>query len=103
MDADEKEVYRYLETYNGQYVNVKEICRRASTKKRFSQEPDWAREVLKRMADHHLVESDMGGRYRIKESDKHKDGHVSEDTAKILEEGGQEGQTGIHIDIEDED
>ncbi len=103
MDADEKDVYRYLENYNGQYVSVKEICRRASTKKRFAKEPDWAREVLKRMADHHLVESDIGGRYRIKEDHKHKDEHLSEDTARIIEEGGQQGQTGIQIDMEDED
>jgi len=103
MDADEREVYNYLESYHGQYVSVKEICRRASTKKRFAKEPDWAREVLNRMKDQGLVESNMGGRYRLKDEHGEKEEHMSEDTAKIIEEGGQQGQTGITLDTEDED
>ena len=102
MDADEREVHNYLESYHGQYVSVKEICRRASTKKRYAQEPEWAREVLKRMKDQGLVESNMTGRYRLKEAHGEKERHMSEETNKIIEEGAQQGQAGINIDVDED-
>src|ERR1700727_1203312 len=38
MDADEREVYDFLGTFGESWVNAKEICRRASTKKRFNED-----------------------------------------------------------------
>lgn len=65
MDADEQAILSYLEGYGDQWVNAKEICRRAGGKRRFSDDPAWARPVLVRMKELRLVEADMAGRYRI--------------------------------------
>lgn len=89
MDADEREIFQYLKTWGGQYTNAMEICRRAGTKKRFHEEPSWAKAVLVRMSERGILESDVSGRYRIKPvpRTKHKQ-WVAPDVAKVLEEGG---------------
>ena len=70
MDADEREIYDYLSTWGQQFVSAREICRRAGGKHRSSEDPDWAKPVLVRMTDKHILESDPGGRYRIKPKKK---------------------------------
>jgi len=42
-------------------VGAVEIARRAGIKKRFYDEPDWAKPVLMRMADRGILESDSSG------------------------------------------
>lgn len=102
MDADEKDIYHYLQTWGEQFVHAKEICRRAGGKRRFSAEPDWAREPLVRMTDRGLLEADMQARYRIK-PDKHgKDQKwIAPDINKILQEGGVHVEGGAY-NIEEE-
>ena len=75
MDADERDIIHYLSTWGEQFVSAKEICRRAGSKKRANQDPDWALPVLLRMAGRHILETDASGRYRIKPS---KRGHGKE-------------------------
>jgi hypothetical protein len=92
MDADEREIFNFLKTWGTEYINPKEIAKRAGNRKRYFDEPDWAKPVLMRMADHGLVESDLQGRYRIKpvsRKDKNKR-WVAPDIAKILQESGLE-------------
>jgi hypothetical protein len=79
-----------------------EIARRATTKKRFYDDPDWAKPILMRMGDRGILESDVQGRYRIKpvsRKDKNKR-WVAPDIAKILQESGVEveGEGGIAPD-----
>ncbi len=89
MDADEREVFDYLSTFGEQWVNAKEICRRASTKKRFNEDNNWAKPILHRMKEHHAIEGDELGRYRIKPEKKgHKGRWVSPDIERILRESG---------------
>ena len=99
MDSDEREIYQFLQTWGTEFIGTKEIARRATTKKRFYEEPDWAKVVLMRMLEHGLLERDGQGRYRIKpvsRKDKNKR-WVAPDIAKILHESGVETEAGGDI------
>ncbi len=92
MDADERDIFHYLKTWGSNFVNAKEICRRAGSKKRYHQDQDWAKPVLIRMAERGIIEADSTGRYRLKPESKHGGVKrwVSPDINKILNEGGVE-------------
>jgi hypothetical protein len=99
MDGDERDIFQYLKTRGTDFVNGMEIARRAGNKRRFYQDPDWAKEVLVRMDERGILESDPTGRYRIKPvSRKDKDKRwVAPDIAKILQESGVETEAGGDI------
>jgi hypothetical protein len=90
MDADEREIFEYLKTFGEEWVNAKEICRRAAGKKRFNEDNNWAKPVLQRMKERYILEGDELGRYRIKPppNKAHKGRWVSPDIEKILRESG---------------
>jgi hypothetical protein len=96
MDSDEREIYRFLQTWGAEYVGAVEIARRAGNKRRFYEDPNWAKVVLMRMQDHGVLESDNQGRYRIKPvSRKNRNKRwVAPDINKILKESGLEIETG---------
>jgi len=96
MDSDERDIYHYLQTWGENFVSVKEICRRAGGKRRFSSEPDWAREPLSRMLERGVVESDVNSRYRLK-PEKHDKNHkwIAPDIAKLLAENGVEADGNV--------
>ena len=103
MDADERDIYHYLSTWGASFVNVKEICRRAGTKKRFASEPDWAREPLLRMVERGVVETDASSRYRLKPEKKDKSHRwIAPDINKILQEGGVAVDGVAHVPTEDD-
>ncbi|HEY2328883.1 MAG TPA: hypothetical protein VGI63_03610 [Verrucomicrobiae bacterium] len=95
MDSNEREVFNYLQTWGGEFVGAKEICRRASSKKRYQEDPDWAKAILQVMTERGVLERDVAGRYRVKP--KSKKGHggrwVSPDIAELLKEKGLDGGT----------
>jgi len=90
MDADERDIFQYLKTWGESFSSAMEICRRAGSKRRFHEDPSWAKPVLVRMAERGILESDVAGRYRIKPvpREKHKQ-WIAPEIAKILEEGGE--------------
>ena len=90
MSSDEREIFNYLQTWAGEYINAKEVSRRAGTKKRFHEDPDWARPILQAMVDNGLLESDLRGLFRVKPERKggHKQRWVSPDIEEILKEKG---------------
>jgi len=89
MDADEREVFDFLKPFGEEWVNAKEICRRAGGKRRFHEDPHWAKPVLQRLKDRRILEGDALGRYRIKPPPKHGKGRwVSPEIDKILRESG---------------
>ena len=93
MDADEREIYQFLKSWGGEYVAAREICRRAGGRKRFHEEPDWAKPVLLRMEERGILESNATGQFRVKpvRKGKEKDKRwVSPEIAKILKESGLE-------------
>ena len=96
MDADERLIFDYLQTYGEEWVNAKEICRRAGGKRRFHEDNDWARPVLLRMKDRRVIERDELGRYRIRPQPKkgHKEHGIAQDIETLLRE------TGVQVDAE---
>jgi hypothetical protein len=90
MDSDEREIFDYLKTWGADFVNAKEICRRASGKKRYAEDNDWAKPILQRMKERNILEGDSLGRYRIKPVPKKKHGGrwIAPDIEKILKESG---------------
>lgn len=92
MDADEREIFYFLKSRGSEFVNSREIARRAGGKKKFYDEPDWAKPILVRMTERGILEGDPLGRYRVKPVAKKGKGKrwVSPEIAKILEESGVE-------------
>lgn len=90
MDSDEREIFHYLKTWGAEFVGAKEISRRAGTRKRYHEDPDWAKPVLMAMAERGILEGDALGRYRIKPKRKKGGGGqwISPDIEKILKENG---------------
>jgi hypothetical protein len=96
MDTDERDIFQFLKTWGADFTNAKEVARRAASKKKFYDDPDWAKPILMRMAERGILESDVQGRYRIKPLPRKKKGvqWVAPDIAKILKESG--------VEVEDE-
>ena len=96
MDTDERDIFQFLKTWGTEFTNPKEVARRAGNKKRFYEDPDWARPILARMAERGILECDVQGRYRIKPLPRKKKGSqwVAPDIAKILKESGVEVEAG---------
>lgn len=91
MDADEIEVFDFLKPFGEDWVNAKEVCRRAGGKKRYAEDNNWAKPILHRLKERMILEGDLMGRYRIKpEKKSHKGKWVSPDIEKILRESGVE-------------
>ena len=89
MDADEREIFDFLNSFGEQWVNAKEICRRAGGKKRYNEDNHWARPILQRMKERRILEGDELGRYRIRPLPRHGKGRwISPDIEKILRESG---------------
>jgi hypothetical protein len=92
MTSDEREIFHFLKSLGHEYVSGAEIARRASSRKRFHKDPSWAKPILMTMAERHILESDVNGRYRIKPVPRKKKGNrwVAPEIAKILKESGVE-------------
>ena len=99
MDGDERDIFQFLKTRGTDFVGAMEIARRAGNKKKFYEDPDWAKIVLMRMQERGILEHDASGRYRIKPvSRKDKNTRwVAPDIAKILQESGVEVEAGGDI------
>ena len=88
MDADEREIFAFLNSFGEEWVNAKEVCRRAGGKKRYAEDNNWAKPILQRMKERSLLEGDQLGRYRVKPKPKAHGRWVSPDIEKILKDGG---------------
>jgi hypothetical protein len=105
MDTDERDIFQFLKTWGADFTNAKEVARRAASKKKFYDDPEWAKPILMRMEERGILESDIQGRYRIKPLPKKKQGKqwVSPDIAKILKESGVEVDAEGEGDIADDE
>lgn len=102
MDANERDIFQYLKTWGKEYVGVAEICRRAGSKKRYHQDPDWAVPYLGLMVERGILERDAAGRYRVKPKKKQKTGGrwISPEIAEILKEKADDlKQKGVEVDV----
>jgi hypothetical protein len=96
MDADERDIFHFLKTRQRDFTHAMEICRRASTKKRFHDDPNWAKPILMRMVERGILESNSQGRFRIKPAARKKKGApaAAPNVATILKESGVEAEAG---------
>jgi hypothetical protein len=91
MDADEKEICTFLKSFPGEYVGLREICRRAGGKWRFREDDNWALPVLLRLVEKGAVESDSAGHFRavLKAKKKQKTTWVAPHLKAILKKSGK--------------
>ncbi len=92
MDADEKDVFRYLRSELGTFVPANSIARHAGGKHKHRETPDWAKAALLRMVERGILEVDDVGAYRLKprpsigSSTRH---WVSPQLAELLRKSGK--------------
>jgi hypothetical protein len=104
MDSDERDIFNYLKTWGAEFVSVKEICRRAGTKRRFHENPDWARPLLLVMTERSILERDLLGRYRLKPKPRRDGGRwISPEIEKILREKGVDVESNATNQLEDDE
>jgi len=103
MDGDEREIFYFLKSRGEEFVNAREIARRAGGKKRFHEDAEWAKPILVRMAERGILQSDALGRYRVKPVGKKGKNKrwVSPDVAKILQESGVEVEGATELGSDD--
>ena len=106
MDADEREIYYFLKSWRHEFLSSREICRRAGGKRRFRNEPEWAKGPLVRMVERRILDMDPAGHYRLKpppaDWDKRKRRWASPQVTQILRNSGKDFSKSI-ITIEDKD
>jgi hypothetical protein len=102
MTEEEREIFSFLKTRGTDFVAQMEIARRAGGKKKFHDDPNWAKPILTGMEERGILENDVQGRYRIKPiSRKTKSNKwVAPEIAQILKESGVEveGESGVGTD-----
>jgi hypothetical protein len=89
MDADERQIFLFLKSFRDQFVSGREIARRASGKRRFSEEPQWAVPVLTRMLDRKAIETDNHDHFRLIQPKGGKKKWVSPQIKQVLEQSGK--------------
>lgn len=66
MSAEETEIYEFLKTRKANFVSVSEISKFLGRGRRFKEDRNWARPVLRRMEVDGIVEANPYGEYRLK-------------------------------------
>lgn len=91
MSTDELQVLEYLKGFPEQFVSAREIARTVGGKRRYREEPDWAKPVLKRLLNKDLIETDSMNGYRIKPEDDQRQSkfHLAPHIAEILRKSGR--------------
>ncbi len=106
MEADETDICNYLKSWPGTFVSGREIARRASGKRRFHVDPNWAVPILTRLVEEGIVESDSTGHFRLVRKDREKDKKnkrwISPQVRKILEKDPEKFQEYLIPDDEGE-
>lgn len=92
MDADEKEIFRYLRSEEGRFIPVTSISRHAGGKHKYREAPDWAKAALLRMLDRGILEVDAVGGYRLRprpDPDSQTRAWVAPQIAELLRKSGK--------------
>lgn len=64
LSSDELEILGYLKSWKGKFVTLIEICRSASGRQRFKENPKWANPLMSRLVEMNLAEVNERGHYR---------------------------------------
>src|SRR5437763_7672069 len=70
MGHDEDMILVYLRKFPGAYISPMEVCKRADSRKRFVETPDWAKPLLAKMTSAGALQVNAVGHYRIKVNDE---------------------------------
>jgi len=65
MNAEEQQIYEFLKGYPDTFVSVQDISKRFGRGRKFEEDRNWARPVLRRMEMDGLLESNPFGEYRL--------------------------------------
>ena len=68
MNTEENEIYEFLKTRGSNFVSVVDISQALSRGRRFKDDRNWARPILRRMEIDGILESNPYGEYRLKEA-----------------------------------
>ena len=94
LGPDENLVLQFLRLWPDTSVSGTEIARRADGKSRFAEDPQWANLALTQLVELNLIESDPGGRYRVKGRSNVKCGgkrrFIAPQLRAILEKSGRQ-------------
>lgn len=99
MDADEKDIFRYLHAEPRQFISANSISRHAGGKHKHRESPDWAKAALLRMVERGILETDSVGAYRLKPipaTDATTRRWVSPQLAEVLRKSGKRFNSMIH-------
>ena len=66
MNAEETQIYEFLRKKEGAFVSTTDISKFLDAGRRFQQDRNWARPVLRRMEMDGLLEANPYGEYRVK-------------------------------------
>ena len=69
MNTEENEIYEFLKTRGASYVSVIDISKALGRSRRFKEDRNWARPILRRMEVDGIVESNPYGEYRLKDAE----------------------------------
>ena len=69
MNAEETEIVEFLKTRKNTFVSVTDISKALGRGRRFQQDRNWARPILRRMECEGLIEANDFGEYRVKASE----------------------------------
>ncbi len=70
LSCDELEILDYLKLWPEKFVPLGEICRRAGGRRKFREDPSWARSLMSRLVDAGLVKVNERGHYLIMRDEK---------------------------------
>jgi len=65
LSSDELEILEYLKSWKGNSISMVEICRCAGGRRKFRESPHWARPLMARLVESHLIEVNDRGHYRF--------------------------------------
>ena len=67
MNADEKEIFDFVESFGDLYISVGEVSHRLGTRGRYQENRLWAKPLMLRMEVEGILESNQFGEFRVKD------------------------------------
>ncbi len=65
LSSDELEIIAYLKSWQGKSIAMLEICRCAGSRKKFKENPHWAKCMMTRLVETKLIAVNERGHYRF--------------------------------------
>lgn len=104
MTSEERDIYQYLLSSPRAFFSAREIARRAAGKRRYQEEPNWAKPVLPGMVEKGLLERNEAGHFRVIRQEKVRARGrkwVAPRIARILKESGKDFSENATIELEE--